>query len=159
MCRSDTVNTHNIPIYVVCYICRNLRAFWGDQTDPKSACGGPNSILRTGGVGCQDNSFVIYDRLPLSYLWVRQGFFLGACGYLVVLSQYKAVLVGNWWYWASIIILSFIVGTGSLVSVAPLCLYMLKQVKIWSGVTNPSQLWNIELFSLWKVGMELRTQL
>ena len=25
-----------------------LRAFWGDQTDPKSAGGGPNSISRTG---------------------------------------------------------------------------------------------------------------
>ena len=34
-------------VYVVCCLCRNLRAFWGDQTDPKSACGGPNSILRT----------------------------------------------------------------------------------------------------------------
>ena len=35
-------------IYVICCICRNLRAFLGDQTDPKSAGGGPNSILRTG---------------------------------------------------------------------------------------------------------------
>ena len=48
MCQSDTVNTHNIPIYVVCCICRNLRAFWGDQTDPKSAAGGPPQDLRTG---------------------------------------------------------------------------------------------------------------
>ena len=38
-------------IYVVCCICRNLCAFWGDQTDPKSACGGPTSILRTGPPG------------------------------------------------------------------------------------------------------------
>ena len=45
MCQSDTVNTHNIPIYVVCCICRNLRTFWGDQTNPKSAFGGPNSVL------------------------------------------------------------------------------------------------------------------
>ena len=37
---------YNIPIYVICCICRNLRAFWGDQTDPKHVCGGPNSILR-----------------------------------------------------------------------------------------------------------------
>ena len=29
-------------------ICRNLRAFGGDQTDPKSVCGGPNTILSTG---------------------------------------------------------------------------------------------------------------
>ena len=41
-------NCHKIPISVVCCISRNSRAFWGDQMDPKSACGGPNSILRTG---------------------------------------------------------------------------------------------------------------
>ena len=29
-------------------ICRNLRAFWEDQTDQKSAVGGPKQILRTG---------------------------------------------------------------------------------------------------------------
>ena len=45
-----TKSIHNIPTYVVCCTCRNLRAFRGDQTDPKSTCGGPNSILRT---GCQ----------------------------------------------------------------------------------------------------------
>ena len=48
MYQSDTVNQHNIPIYVVCCICRNLSTSWGDQNDPKSACGGLNSILRTG---------------------------------------------------------------------------------------------------------------
>ena len=43
-----TLSIHSTPIYVVGCICRNLRAFWGDQTDPKPACGGPNSIVRTG---------------------------------------------------------------------------------------------------------------
>ena len=28
--------------------------FRGEQTDPKRACGGPNSFLRTGGVGGWD---------------------------------------------------------------------------------------------------------
>ena len=36
---------HKIPISVICCICH---AFWGDQMDPKSVCGGPSSILRTG---------------------------------------------------------------------------------------------------------------
>ena len=39
---------HKIRIFVACWMCRKLRAFWGDQTDPKFGWGGPNSILRTG---------------------------------------------------------------------------------------------------------------
>ena len=39
---------HKIRTFVVGWICRNLRAFWEDQTDQKSALGGPNQILRTG---------------------------------------------------------------------------------------------------------------
>ena len=39
---------HKIRTFVVGWICRNLGAFWEDQTDPKFVCGGPNSILRTG---------------------------------------------------------------------------------------------------------------
>ena len=39
---------HKIRTFVVGWICRNLRAFWEDQTDQKSAMGGPKQILRTG---------------------------------------------------------------------------------------------------------------
>ena len=39
---------HKIRIFVACWMCRKLRAFYGDQTDPKFVCGGPKSILRTG---------------------------------------------------------------------------------------------------------------
>ena len=34
--------------YVVGWFCWNLRVFWEDQTDQKSAVGGPKRILRTG---------------------------------------------------------------------------------------------------------------
>ena len=44
----DIVHTQYVPMYVVCCICQNLRAFWGDQTDPKSAGEEPILILRTG---------------------------------------------------------------------------------------------------------------
>ena len=37
-----------IRTYGVGWICRNLPAFWEDQTDKKSAVGGPKRILRTG---------------------------------------------------------------------------------------------------------------
>ena len=46
VCQIDTVTKYPfLPFvaYVQIYVL-----FWGDQTDPKSACGGPNSILRTG---------------------------------------------------------------------------------------------------------------
>ena len=42
------IDTHKWSISVICCICWNLHAFWGDQMDPKSACRGPNSILMTG---------------------------------------------------------------------------------------------------------------
>ena len=44
----------------------------------------------------------------------------GTGWYLVVLGQYNLVLLGFKWYW---------VGIGLL------CLYRLKKVEIWSGVT------------------------
>ena len=47
----------------------------------------------------------------------------GVGWYLVVLGQYGAALVCSWWY---------------SVSKRPLCLYMVKKVEIWSGVTDPS---------------------
>ena len=36
------------------------RFLGGDQTDPKSACGGPNSILRTGKSCSQEEAQAIY---------------------------------------------------------------------------------------------------
>ena len=41
--------------------------------------------------------------------------------YWVSIGHYEAVAVGNWWYW---------------VSRGHLCLYILHQVEIWSGVTD-----------------------
>ena len=40
--------TKKLRTYVVGWFCWNLRAFWEDQTDQKSAVGGPKRILRTG---------------------------------------------------------------------------------------------------------------
>ena len=48
----------------------------------------------------------------------------GTGWYLVVLGQYRLVLVDIWWYW---------------VSIGLLCLYILKKVKIWSDVTIAGQ--------------------
>ena len=44
-CAKLTLSIHNIPIYVVCRIGQNLRAFWEDQT----ACGGKNSNFKDWG--------------------------------------------------------------------------------------------------------------
>ena len=44
----------------------------------------------------------------------------GTGWYLVVLGQYKLVLLGIKWYW---------------VSIRLLCLYILKNMEIWSDVT------------------------
>ena len=44
----------------------------------------------------------------------------GTGWYLVVVGQYKLVLLGIRWYW---------------VSIGLLCLYILKEVEIWSDVT------------------------
>ena len=40
--------TKKLRTYVVGWFCWNLRAFWEDQTDQKSAVGGPKRISRTG---------------------------------------------------------------------------------------------------------------
>ena len=49
-CVKFTLLIHNIPIYVLCCIGRIccIRVLGGTKFDPKSAAGGPNSILRTG---------------------------------------------------------------------------------------------------------------
>ena len=53
------------------------------------------------------------------------GSVLGNTGwYLVVLGQFKLVLLGNMWY---------------RVSIGLICLYMLKKVEIWSGEPDASQ--------------------
>ena len=44
--------------------------------------------------------------------------------YLVVLGQYNLVLLGIKWYW---------------ISIGFLCLYILKKVEIWTGVTIAGQ--------------------
>ena len=41
---------HKIRVFVLCWICWNLRVFWEDQMNPKSAVGGPKLISRTGGL-------------------------------------------------------------------------------------------------------------
>ena len=41
--------------------------------------------------------------------------------HLVVLGHYKLVLLNTWWY---------------RVTIGLLCLYLLKKVEIWSGVTD-----------------------
>ena len=43
--------------------------------------------------------------------------------YWVSVAHYEAVAVGNWWYW---------------VSRGHLCLYILRKVEIWTGVTDAS---------------------
>ena len=43
--------------------------------------------------------------------------------YWVSVAHYEAVSVGNWWYW---------------VSRGRLCLYILRKVEIWTGVTDAS---------------------
>ena len=48
----------------------------------------------------------------------------GAGWYLVVLGQYELVLLGIKWYW---------------VSIGLLCLYILKNMEIWSDVTIAGQ--------------------
>ena len=42
-------------------MCRKLCAFWGDQTDPKFVCGGPNLTLRTGGPSPIIGSLKVYS--------------------------------------------------------------------------------------------------
>ena len=42
--------------------------------------------------------------------------------YLLILSQYKVVLVYSWWHWVSIVLV---------------CLKILRKVDIWSDDTNP----------------------
>ena len=60
----------------------------------------------------------------------------GTGWYLVVLGQYKLVLLGIKWYW---------------VSMGLLCLYILKKMEIWSDVTKAGRQTNeqgkIELLS------------
>ena len=53
--------------------------------------------------------------------------------YLVVLSQYGSVLVGTWWYWVLLGIKL------NLVSVQLLCLFILKNMVIYSDVTIAGQ--------------------
>ena len=48
----------------------------------------------------------------------------GTGWYLVVLGQYNLVLLGIKWYW---------------ISIGFLCLYILKKVEIWTGVTIAGQ--------------------
>ena len=58
----------------------------------------------------------------------------------VRIGHYEAIAAGNWWDW---------------VSRGHLCLYILKKVEIWTGVTDPwrltdwltDRLWKIELLS------------
>ena len=46
---SDWRSKYKVRTFDVFWTCRNLRAFWEDQMDPKSALGGPKPILRSGG--------------------------------------------------------------------------------------------------------------
>ena len=58
-------------------------------------------------------------------------------------GQHIAILLGTWWY---------------RVSIGHLCLYILKKVEIWSGVTDvllTHRLQNIVLLSLCKVSLKL----
>ena len=57
---------------------------------------------------------------------------LGSPGwFVVVMGQYGAVLVGTWWYWVS----ALLDIKWNWISTTLLCLYILKKVEIWSGVT------------------------
>ena len=58
----------------------------------------------------------------------------GTGWYLVVLGQYNLVLLGIKWYWVSIVLL---------------CLYILKNMEIWSDVTIAGRQGKIELLSQW----------
>ena len=79
--------------------------------------------------------------------------------YLVVLSQYGSVLVGTWWYWVNITYNLVLLGIKwNWVSVGLLCLYILKNMEIYSDVTIEGQQTNeltndeqgkIELLSQW----------
>ena len=53
---------HKIRTFIVGWICRNLRAFWEDQTDQKSAVGGPKQILRTGTYRVSKKNWVLPNR-------------------------------------------------------------------------------------------------
>ena len=72
MCQIDTVNTQYTHLCHLLHMSKFTR-FGGNQTDPKSAGGGPNSILKT-----------------VVHLSVQDSNCNG--WYLVVLSQYEAVI-------------------------------------------------------------------
>ena len=60
-------------------------------------------------------------RAVMADIWWHWG---GTGWYLVILGQYNLVLFGIKWYWAS---------------KGLLCLYILKTVEVWSGVTIAGQ--------------------